>query len=128
VQWPGRFQKLDDRFVLDGGHNPHAAAQLVRTWREEFGAERSLVIFGALADKNFGAMFATLAGIAEEIWIVPVRSARAANPETLAAAAPMPARIFESLEAGLAEAARQDRRVLVTGSLFLVGEALEILG
>ncbi len=36
VQWPGRFQKLGDRFVLDGGHNPHAAAQLVQTWREEF--------------------------------------------------------------------------------------------
>jgi dihydrofolate synthase/folylpolyglutamate synthase len=128
VQWPGRFQKLDGRFVLDGGHNPHAAAQLVRTWREEFGEERPLVIFSALSDKDYAAMLEALAAIASELWIVPVRSARATNPETLAAAAPLPARIFESLDAALAEAARQDRRVLVTGSLFLVGEALEILG
>jgi dihydrofolate synthase/folylpolyglutamate synthase len=128
VQWPGRFQKLGDRFVLDGGHNPHAAAQLVRTWREEFGDERPLVIFSALGDKDYAAMLGTLAAIAGELWVVPVRSARATNPETLAAAAPMPARIFESLDAALAEAGRQGRRVLVTGSLFLVGEALEILG
>jgi dihydrofolate synthase/folylpolyglutamate synthase len=128
VQWPGRFQKLGDRFVLDGGHNPHAAAQLVRTWREEFGEERPVVIFSALGDKDYPAMLTTLVAIAGELWIVPVRSARATEPETLAGAAPMPARIFESLETALTEAARQDRRVLVTGSLFLVGEALEVLG
>jgi dihydrofolate synthase/folylpolyglutamate synthase len=128
MQWPGRFQRLGDRFVLDGGHNPHAAAQLVRTWREEFGEERPLVIFSALGDKEYAAMLETLAAIADELWIVPVRSARATEPETLAAAAPVPARIFESLDAALAEAKSRDRRVLVTGSLFLVGEALEILG
>jgi dihydrofolate synthase/folylpolyglutamate synthase len=128
VRWPGRFQKLGDRFVLDGGHNPHAAAQLVQTWHEEFGVERPLVIFGALGDKDYVAMLETLAAITAEVWIVPVRSARAISPETLAAAAPMPARVFESLEAALAGAARQDRRVLVTGSLFLLGEVLEILG
>jgi dihydrofolate synthase/folylpolyglutamate synthase len=128
VQWPGRFQKHGDRFVLDGGHNPHAAAQLVRTWREEFGEERPLVIFSALGDKDYAAMLETLVAIADELWIVPVRSARATEPETLAAAASLSARLFESLETALAEAAKQDRRVLVAGSLFLVGEALEILG
>jgi dihydrofolate synthase/folylpolyglutamate synthase len=127
VQWPGRFQKFGNRFVLDGGHNPHAAAQLVRTWREEFGEARPLVIFSALGDKDYPAMLETLAEIADELWIVPVRSARATEPETLAAAAPMSTRIFESLDAALAEAGRQGCRVLVTGSLFLVGEALEIL-
>jgi len=127
VQWPGRFQKLGDRFVLDGGHNPHAAAQLVQTWREEFGEERPLVIFSALGDKDYAAMLKTLAAIAGELWIVPVRSARATNPETLAAVAPLPSRIFEGLDAALVQAKTRDRRVLVTGSLFLVGEAMEIL-
>ncbi len=80
------------------------------------------MIFSALGDKDYAAMLATLAAIADELWIVPVRSARATEPEMLAAASPMPARIFESLEAALTEADRQNRRVLVTGSLFLVGE------
>lgn len=126
VQWPGRFQKLG-RFTLDGGHNPHAAARLVETWREEYGADRALVIFGALADKDYSAMLETLGDIADELWIVPVRSARAADPAALAAASPVAVRIFESVSSALAESARQPRRVLVTGSLFLIGEALEIL-
>jgi dihydrofolate synthase/folylpolyglutamate synthase len=126
VQWPGRFQKLG-RFVLDGGHNPHAAARLVETWKEEFGPERALAIFGALADKDYSAMLGTLGDIADELWIVPVRSARAADPSALAAASPVPVRISESVSSAIAESTRQHRRVLITGSLFLVGEALEIL-
>lgn len=126
VQWPGRFQKLG-RFILDGGHNPHAAVRLVETWKEEFGSEKALVIFGALADKDYSAMLETLGNIAGELWIVPVRSARAADPSALAAASPVPVRVFESLSSALAESALQPRRGLITGSLFLVGEALEIL-
>jgi dihydrofolate synthase/folylpolyglutamate synthase len=126
VQWRGRFQKAG-RFVLDGGHNPHAAARLVETWKEDFGAERALVIFGALGDKDYPTMLANLSEIAEELWIVPVHSARAAEPAMLAGASPMPARIFENLSSAIAECTGRDGRVLITGSLFLVGEALEIL-
>jgi len=126
VHWPGRFQKLG-RFVLDGGHNPHAAARLVETWKEEFGTERALVIFGALADKDYSAMLETLANITDELWIVPVRNERAADPSALAAASPVPVRVFENISSALAESASQSRRGLITGSLFLVGEALEIL-
>jgi dihydrofolate synthase / folylpolyglutamate synthase len=125
VRWPGRFQILGERFVLDGCHNPHAAEQLVVNWRDLFGTEQAEVIFGALADKDHPKMLQILAPITREFLLVPVRSERAANPENLASACPAPHRIFAAAKDALAAS---QGRTLVTGSLFLVGEVLELLG
>ncbi len=127
VQWPARFQKIG-RFVLDGAHNPHGSAQLVITWREVFGEERALVIFGALRDKDYSEMLTALAPVADAFWFVPLASSRGEAPEFLAKGCPFPHRIFTNLGTAMSEARRQPKRVLVTGSLFLVGEALESLG
>ena len=126
VHWPGRFQEID-RIVLDGAHNPHGSAQLVKTWREMFGSERAIVIFGALRDKDSSGMLAALAPVAESFWLVPLESARADAPSHLAEKCPYPHRVFASLAEAVAASRGEALRVLVTGSLFLVGEALEIL-
>ena len=123
VRWPGRFQRVGDRMVLDGSHNPHASAHLVQLWQETFGAEKATIIFGALADKDYAAMLRTLEPMAREFLFVPVKSVRAVSPETLGSA--VPHRVFPSVQAAL-EAA--EGFTLVTGSLFLVGEAMEVLG
>ncbi len=126
VEWPGRFQELG-RFVLDGAHNTHGIRQLIRTWREEFGDERPVVIFGALRDKDAAGMLDALAPLAGEFWFVPVsESARGRSPAELASECAAPCRCFDSLDAAL-DAAADGRRCLVTGSLFVVGEALELL-
>src|SRR5262249_43521817 len=36
VEWPARFQKWDERTVIDGAHNPGAARVLAQTWQEVF--------------------------------------------------------------------------------------------
>ncbi|MGH8046898.1 MAG: bifunctional folylpolyglutamate synthase/dihydrofolate synthase [Chthoniobacterales bacterium] len=126
VQWPGRFQEVG-RIVLDGAHNPHGSAQLAETWREAFGDERAIVIFGALRDKDYAGMIAALGSLAKEFWFVPVDSQRGEDPGRIATVCAVRGRIFASLAEALAEAEKQSRRVLVTGSLFLVGEALEAL-
>ena len=41
VDWPARFQKWDERTIIDGAHNPAAANVLAETWREVFGPRRS---------------------------------------------------------------------------------------
>ena len=125
VRWPGRFQMMGERFVLDGCHNPHAAEQLLLNWRNVFGTEQADVIFGALGDKDYSTMLEILAPISREVLLVPVRSERAATPEMLALACPRPHRIFPRAKDAL-EASRG--RTLITGSLFLVGEVLELLG
>ena len=125
VRWPGRFQMIGERFVLDGCHNPHAAQQLLLNWRDLFGTEQADMIFGALGDKDYSTMLEILAPISREVLLVPVRSERAAAPEILASACRVPHRIFaharEALEAS-------HGKTLITGSLFLVGEVLELLG
>ena len=125
VRWPGRLQMIGERFVLDGCHNPHAAEQLLLNWRDLFGAEQVDVIFGALADKDYSTILEILAPISREVLLVPVRSERAAAPEILAPACPGPHRIFADAKEAL-EASQG--KTLITGSLFLVGEVLELLG
>jgi dihydrofolate synthase/folylpolyglutamate synthase len=125
VRWPGRFQMIGERFVLDGCHNPHAAQQLLLNWTDHFGTEQADVIFGALADKDYSTMLEILAPISREVLLVPVRSERGAAPEILASACSRPHRIFANAKEALKAA---QGKTLVTGSLFLVGEILELLG
>jgi dihydrofolate synthase/folylpolyglutamate synthase len=125
VHWPGRFHVVSDQLVLDGCHNPHAAEQLVITWRDAFGSEKPTLIFGALGDKDYDAMLRILEQISREVFLVPIRSKRSADPQELARLCTLPHRIFPS--AGEALKASHGK-VLVTGSLFLVGEAMELLG
>ncbi len=124
VRWPGRFQFVNERIVLDGCHNPHAAEQLLIAWRDHFGMEKATLIFGALSDKDFGAIIRILEQISREVFLVPIRSNRSADPLQLAAECVIPHRIFKSVKAALDAA---QGRTLVTGSLFLVGEALSLL-
>ena len=125
VRWPGRFQIVDERIVLDGCHNPHAAVQLLDNWRDAYGMEKATVIFGALGDKDYSTMLRVLEPISREVFLVPLCSERSAATEALAAACTVKHRIFRSVSEAL-EASQG--RTLVTGSLFLVGEALNLLG
>ncbi|HEY5777181.1 MAG TPA: folylpolyglutamate synthase/dihydrofolate synthase family protein [Terrimicrobiaceae bacterium] len=125
ISWPGRFQIIEARLVLDGCHNPHAANQLLVNWKDFFGSEKATIIFGALGDKDYPAMLEILKPISREVFFVPVRSERSTVPEALALACTVPHRIFPSAKDAL-DASRG--KTLVTGSLFLVGEVLELLG
>lgn len=131
VAWPGRFQVLDGRIVLDGAHNPEAMEALTDTWRGMFGARRARVVFSALADKDVPALLAPLRSVADEICIVPLASPRGADAAELERMALL-AGFAQVRRSSLADALRgfapDDAPLLVTGSLFLVGEALAVLG
>jgi dihydrofolate synthase/folylpolyglutamate synthase len=130
VQWPGRFQRVGESLVLDGAHNAPAAEALVATWSEVFPGEKASLVFGALMDKDVRAVLQILEPIAGELVLVPVRSPRALTVPQIAALVaevlPMvPCRQASSLKEALAEVS--PRRRLVSGSLYLVGEALGLL-
>jgi dihydrofolate synthase / folylpolyglutamate synthase len=125
IHWPGRFEVIEERIVLDGCHNPHAAKQLLANWRDAYGAEKATIIFGALGDKDYRAMLEILEPICREVFLVPVRSERSADVEALASACSARHQIFPTARKALETA---QEKVLVTGSLFLVGEVLELLG
>ncbi|MDD5349883.1 MAG: bifunctional folylpolyglutamate synthase/dihydrofolate synthase [Chthoniobacteraceae bacterium] len=140
VIWPGRFQRIAGPtgipLILDGAHNESAASRLVQTWAEVYGEERPVLLLGVLRDKDVPAICRELAPLAAEFVVTPVHSIRTCDAPALAqcvrAAAPAtPCLEVRSAAEGLqrAQAAAQasGRRVLITGSLFLVGEVLALL-
>jgi len=129
VYWPGRFQRVNERIVLDGAHNPAAMRSVVETWRECSGPQKATIIFGGLFDKDLQGMISTLSPLAARFLIVPIRSQRAASPAEIEPLVPqhLPATQCASAEEALDLAHRFDEQILVTGSLFLVGETLAIL-
>lgn len=127
--WPGRFHEIEPNLILDGAHNPSAARQLVETWKERRGGIKPTIIFGALRDKDLFGILTSLKPIASEFFVVPVRNQRAASTAEIKAllTAGVPGTLFESVSEALSTARRLPRPVLVTGSLFLVGEVLALL-
>jgi dihydrofolate synthase / folylpolyglutamate synthase len=129
VEWPARFQCWDKRTVIDGAHNPAAAAILSQTWREVFATEPATVILAVLSDKDLRGICEALAPIADSFLLPKIRTERAANPEQIAkvlsALNPrLPCSITPSLDAALEQAKHQANPILVTGSLHFAGEAL----
>ncbi len=135
VQWPARFQVLRrgvQTIVLDGAHNPAGAKALAAALRVEFGGAPCTVILGMLEDKNWAEAAGTFAGVARRMICIPVASNRSARPGQLVQAAQEAQPELEVRPAGsLAEAlalAGDESHVVITGSLYLMGEALEHLG
>ena len=129
VEWPGRFQQITPRFVLDGAHNPASARRLAETWREIYGEKRATLILGVLQDKDVAGICAELLPIAGRILAVPVQNPRSATAQEICRAIGQSAPRQEciavrDLPAAIRIAASMERRTLITGSLFLVGEAL----
>ena len=133
TRWPARFQRfLDGRIVIDGGHNVQAATAVVATWKAAFGDAKATLIFGSVADKDYRTILRVLAPIAETICYVSFDSQRAISPEKLANEChpdpDIPFQVGETLAATLESLVNSEsRRILITGSLFLAGEAIAIM-
>lgn len=128
VRWPARFQRVGPNIVVDGAHNPHAVESLVKVWKGAFPGKKAVVIFGALLDKDYEQMITGLAEIASEFWFVPVASARTADLVNFAPLTRVQSRSFASLRDALDAMGSGGEDYLITGSLFLAGEALLRMG
>ena len=134
VNWPGRLQLIKrggQKILLDGAHNLAGAEALRTSLEKDFGGVRPVLIFGVLADKSWPEICRLLSPVAAKIFTVPVASERSAKPGELAnyfrAANPaIQVTALESLPAAL-NACQDEPFVVITGSLYLVGEALERL-
>jgi dihydrofolate synthase/folylpolyglutamate synthase len=132
VQWRGRFQRLmGDRIILDGAHNPEAAAVLVKTWQMVFPGETAEIIFAAARDKNIAGVLEVLNPIVAAWHFTTFHSPRSMPTAQLREIRhncdlqDVPITEHEDLASALRAASAQ--RQLVAGSLYLVGEALALL-
>src|SRR5216684_4664034 len=139
TRWPGRFQVLPARdgrpeFVLDVAHNPAGAWALrsaLSSWYED---RRIIFVFGAMRDKAIGEIAEILFPLAESVVATCAENPRSATPEEIRDAASRTG--SEIIICGDVESALERARVLacadgivvVTGSIYVVGEAMRTLG
>jgi len=134
VNWPGRLQVLSQRPLLavDGAHNA-ASAQVLRLAIDKYlRFDRLLLVFGLSAGKDSHGVLEALAPRAHQVHLTRSQHERSAPPGELepvvrelapGAQVVIHAELVSAVEAALAAAGMNDL-VLVTGSLFLVGETL----
>jgi dihydrofolate synthase/folylpolyglutamate synthase len=136
VHWPGRLQLIErpsgQKILLDAAHNPGGAEMLAAALKEYFPSMKPDLVLGILRDKDWPEMCQVLAPLAGRILLVPVHSERTAEPHGLAEACrranpQVQISEFSSLQSALADSAR-DPFVVIAGSLYLIGEAMELLG
>ncbi len=126
-------QRGNLRVLLDGAHNPSGATTLARALRTVFRYRKLLLVFGVLADKEAAGIAAKLVPLADSIVVTQPQSSRALPAEKLAQICQSFGKpvivcptVAEALKEALAVAASDDL-VCVTGSLYVVGEALQSL-
>lgn len=131
--WPGRLEQVsqDPRILLDGAHNPGAALALAQALKNTRGNGRLLLVMGIMADKEVDTILARLLPLAQTVIFTQPQYFRAATPADLARrAAPFNLetiqvpRVAEAIKRAQSLAGPEDR-IVITGSLFTVGEAKE---
>lgn len=131
AQWPGRLQWLQSNLLIDCAHNPHGMAVLVEELRritQEKKFKKTFLIFGVLADKDYREMADLISPWGDEIILTKPNSHRALDPKVLQKLIPKKTTVIENVNTALRHAqatARQDTLILVTGSIYLIGDIEE---
>lgn len=136
VRWPGRFQIVSRRphIVLDGAHDEIGARALAKTVEAVFPGRRVLLVLGVHLDKDAEAIAEELCPLADRVIATASSSPRALEASELqkiafrhskhtSAYTPVSLAIREAVSG-----AQPDDVILVTGSLYVVGEAMSALG
>ena len=129
IEWPARFQKWDERIVIDGAHNPGAARVLAQTWHEVFEDQKATLVLAVLSDKDLRGIYEALAPISGSVILPKICSERAADPGELIKilsdiTPPLPYSIAPTVADALLLARAKPNPILITGSLHFAGEVL----
>ncbi len=132
AEWPARFQVLRGKplVVLDSAHNPAGAKALKKTMLAEFPSKKVLLVFGAASDKDISGIAREIVPLAREVFLASAKE-RGADTKILAREAKKyckSVRAFESVGSAVEEALKtKNEIVLITGSIFLIGEAIPVI-
>jgi len=132
ISWPGRMQIMsrDPVIILDGAHNPGAISELADSIQRDFTYRRLILVIGIMEDKDIRNIFYKIVPSADYIIYTSPAYYRSANPEILMKSASSMGKqgevvpvISEAIDRAKEIAGPHDM-ILITGSLFTVGEAL----
>ncbi len=136
VVWPGRLEliSIDPVVIIDGAHNPAGMAMLAK-WlkRRRKGVGKVILVIGMLADKDRSKAASSLDPLVDSVYITKPLSPRAGEWRELAgffSGEKDKVKVVEELSFALKDACQEAESgdmVLVTGSLYLIGEARSFL-
>lgn len=135
IRWPGRLDivRIRPNILLDGAHNVSAAKRLKEALITLFPHQRLHLILGISADKDIRGIGAELCPLAQRIILTRASHPRAADPQLLreklngfSEESIIAPDVRSALKEGKA-GSHPDDLLCVTGSLYVVGEALKIL-
>ncbi len=133
VEWPGRFQILNRHplVLVDGAHNVASIKRLVESIKAYFKYDQLFLVIGMSGDKDISGIVKELVPLSPHITVTRSLHARSAQPSILAAefakqgsSPEITDTVTEALSSVLSTA-RENDLVCVTGSLFVVAEALD---
>jgi dihydrofolate synthase / folylpolyglutamate synthase len=139
TRWPGRFQVMPaeggaPEYVFDVAHNP-AGAWALRSALSTCYEDRPLTfVFGAMRDKAIGEIAEILFPLSVRVIATRADNPRSATPDEIREAA---TRTATDIEDAVDVACALDRArslagpqgvVVITGSIYIVGEAMRVLG
>lgn len=134
VRWPGRMDRIRQQppVLLDGAHNEAAFATLRDTLRQIWPDRRWNLVLGTSRNHRLGEAFAALVRESAQVFLTRSIQEKAVDPEELTAWIPdsrqtvtLTSSVPDALSRALKASGPQDL-VVVTGSLFVVGEAMEV--
>ncbi|MGB7207735.1 MAG: folylpolyglutamate synthase/dihydrofolate synthase family protein [Pyrinomonadaceae bacterium] len=128
----GRLE-FDDGFLFDGAHNA-AGAKALRYYLDEFVRQPITMIFGSMKGKDIAEIGNLLFPKAETLILTIPNNSRAMTATELTGSIPIEFNrdrliLTDSVEEALTRAEKVSNHslILITGSLYLVGEAQKIL-
>ena len=134
--WPGRLdtRRLEDgrELLLDAAHNPAGAATLA-SYLHAAGGEPRPLVFAVMRDKDITGILELLLPEVGRLIVTRTSNARSAEPEAVAeqarAIAPaLPVIVAPDLDSALDVAWQAAPRVVVAGSIFLLGDVMKRVG
>jgi len=126
--WPGRFEFIKKNILLDCAHNPDGVKALVKSIKE-LDYNNLIVILSVMKDKNIISISKKINNLNPKMILTKANVSRARDPRKIS-------RFFKhfiiipDLKKAITyarEIAKKDDLILITGSIFLVGEAYSFL-
>ena len=135
VSWPGRMEMIltDPAVIIDGAHNKEGIEVLVDELRKLGGGRRVRMLFAVMEDKDWRFMLQTLGEIVDEIVFTRVSQLeRSADPVQLQQemAGKLQCRVIPDPRVAvetLVQNAAPNELIVITGSLYLLGEVRPLL-
>ena len=135
ARWPGRFEIIDKKpfIVVDGAQDVNSVLRLKKALKNKFSYKKLILVIGAMQDKDIDGMCREFGDIADYVITTKAKTERACPPRTIQEkvlyynsniGVVATDSVEEAVKKSRAQAGKDDL-ILITGSLYIVAEAMK---